>query len=76
MLQVDGEEGGETVAVLRGCMWGLTGAFRVSCVCSVAQSRLTLCDPMNGSSPGSSVHGILQAQILEWVAMSSSRVSS
>ena len=57
MLQVDGEEGGETVAVLHGCMWGLTGAFRVSCVCSVAQSRLTLCDPMNGSSPGSSVHG-------------------
>ena len=35
----------------------------------------TLCDPM-GHSPGSSVHGILQARILEWVAMSSSRGSS
>ena len=34
----------------------------------VAQSYLTLCDPMNYSLPGSSVHGILQASILEWVA--------
>ena len=30
----------------------------------------TLCDPMTCSPPGSSVHGILQARILEWVAMS------
>ena len=34
----------------------------------VAQSCLTLCDPMDCSPPGSSVHGILQARILEWVA--------
>ena len=34
----------------------------------VAQSCPTLCDPMDCSSPGSSVHGILQARILEWVA--------
>ena len=40
------------------------------------QSCLTLCDPMDGSPPGSSVHGILQARILEWVAMPSSRGSS
>ena len=33
----------------------------------------TLCDPMYCSSPGSSVHGILQARILDWVAMPSSR---
>ena len=33
----------------------------------------TLCDLMDYSPPGSSVHGILQARILEWVAMSSSR---
>ena len=33
------------------------------------QSCLTLCDPMECSPPGSSVHGILQARILEWVAM-------
>ena len=33
------------------------------------QSCLTLCDPMDGSPPVSSVHEILQANILEWVAM-------
>ena len=40
------------------------------------QSCLTLCDPVDCSPPGSSVHGILQARRLEWVAMSSSRGSS
>ena len=39
----------------------------------VAQSCLTLCDPMDYSPPGSSVHGILQARVLEWVAISFSR---
>ena len=37
------------------------------------QSCLTLCNPMACSPPGSSVHGVLQASILEWVAMPSSR---
>ena len=41
----------------------------------VAQSCLTLCDPMHCSPPGSSVHGIPQARILEWVAISFSRGS-
>ena len=41
--------------------------------CSVAQSCLPLCDPMDCSPPGSSVHGVLQARILERVAISSSR---
>ena len=41
-----------------------------------AESCLTLCDPMNHSQPGSSVHGIFQGRILEWVAISFSRVSS
>ena len=36
----------------------------------------TLCDPMDCSSPGSCVHEILQARLLEWVALSSSRESS
>ena len=36
----------------------------------------TLCDPMDHSLPGSSVHGILQARILEWVVMPFSRGSS
>ena len=40
------------------------------------QSCPTLCDPIDCSSPGSSVHGILQARILEWVAISSSSGSS
>ena len=42
----------------------------------VAQSCLTLCDPVDSSPPGSSVHGMLQATILEWVAISFSRGSS
>ena len=42
----------------------------------VAQSCPTLCDPMDYSPPGSSVHGILQARILEWVAVPFSRGSS
>ena len=37
------------------------------------QSCLTLCNPMDHNSPGSSVLGILQARILEWVDMPSSR---
>ena len=40
------------------------------CVCSVAQSCPTLCNPMDCSPPGSSVHGLLQARILGWVAIS------
>ena len=39
------------------------------------QSCLTLCNPVNSSSPGFSVHGILRARILEWIAMPSSRES-
>ena len=42
----------------------------------IAQSCPTLCDSMDCSPPGFSVHGILQARILEWVAMPSSRESS
>ena len=40
------------------------------------QSCLTLCNPMDCSPPGSSVHGIFQARVLEWVTMPSSRGSS
>ena len=42
----------------------------------VAQSCLTLCNPVDCSLPGSSVHGILQARIVEWIAISFSRGSS
>ena len=46
------------------------------CCAKSLQSCPTLCDPMDSSPPGSSVHGILQASILEWVVMPSSRASS
>ena len=41
-----------------------------SCVCLVTQLYLTLCDLKDCSPPGSSVHGIFQARILEWVGSS------
>ena len=44
-------------------------------VCAVTQSCPTLCDPLDCSPPGSSVHGILQARILEWAAIPFSRGS-
>ena len=58
--------------------WGEEKSVEKShvCVCESLQSCLTLCDPMDCSPPGSSVHGILQARILEWVAMPSSRGKS
>ena len=43
------------------------------CCCLVAKSSLILCDPMDCSAPGSSIHGISQARILKWVAISFSR---
>ena len=50
--------------------------FICLCRCLVAQSCPTLCDPMDCSLPDSSVHGIVQARILEWVAIPFSRGSS
>ena len=55
---------------------GISNAFLHLIICSVAQPCLTLDDPMDCSPPGSSVHGILQSRILEWVAMPFSRGSS
>ena len=46
------------------------------CVYLVVQLCLTFCDPMNCHTPGSSVHGILQARIQAWVATPFSRASS
>ena len=51
-------------------------AVTITCACSGAQSCPTLCDPVGCSPPGSSVHGISQARILEWVAIFFSRGSS
>ena len=47
----------------------LLQGMKVKSESEVAQSCLTLCDPMDCSLPGSSVHGILQARVLEWVAI-------
>ena len=44
--------------------------------CLLSRSCPTLCDPKDCSPPGSSVRGILQARILEWIAVPSSRRSS
>ena len=48
----------------------------VVCCCLVCISCPTLCNPMDSSLPGSSVHGLFQARILQQVAMSSSKESS
>ena len=53
-----------------------TESFLFSVCCAkLLQSCPTVCDPIDCSPPGSSVHGILQAGILEWLAMPSSRGS-
>ena len=54
-----------------------TWFYLYSFICIAAkslQSRLTLCNPINGSPPGSPVPGILQARTLEWAAISFSNV--
>ena len=50
----------------------ITPTYRSAAAAKSLQSCPTLCDPIDGSPPGSSVHGILQARTLEWVAISSS----
>ena len=50
--------------------------FLITVILNFAQSCLTVCDPMDCSLPGFSVHGIFQERILEWVDISFSRGSS
>ena len=69
-------------------IWGCVGLYLFDCAgfywpwkrnavkVLVAHSYLTLCHPMDCSPPGSSVHGILKARILEWVAIPFSREPS
>ena len=60
--------------------WESTGCWpqiaKVKVKSEVAQSRPTLCDPRDWSLSGSSVHGIFQARVLEWIAISFYRGSS
>ena len=61
------------------CLWSPWGSYTIAFIESeseVAQSCLTLCDPMDCSLPSSSVDGIFQAIVLEWIAISFSRGSS
>ena len=51
------------------------GLINLESASEVAQLCPTLCDPMDCSLPGSSIHGIFQARVLAWVAISFSRVS-
>ena len=69
----------------RCCRWRVTlrkgqphtnSAALTVLACSVAQSCLTLCDPMDCNLPGFSAHGILQSRILKWVAIPFSSESS
>ena len=64
------------------CKWP-TGMWKwyptslvIAVLCSLTQLCLTQCDPMGCSPPGSSVHGISQARVLEWIAIFYSRRSS
>ena len=59
-----------TISLSCVSVWNLCAVCLVTCLC------LTLCDPIDCRLPGSSVHGILQARILEWVVIPFSRVSS
>ena len=52
------------------CLWTYKECLLLLLAAKPLQSCLTLCDPIDGSPPGSSVPGILQARILEWVAIS------
>ena len=66
----------------RATPWGPVAGTREAALCHISgtaaaaakslQSCPTLCDPIDGSPPGSTVPGILQARTLEWVAISSS----
>ena len=62
----------------RGAWWATVQRVAKSQIATAAakslQSCLTLCKPMAYSPPSSSVHGIVQARILEWVTMTSCRV--
>ena len=59
--------GEERVRCIERVTWKLT---LLTATAKSLQSCLTLCDPIDGSPPGSAVPGILQARTLEWVAIS------
>ena len=58
------------------CLWRNPPGNSCCCGCLVSKSCQTLCNPVDCSPPGSSVRGILQTRMLEWVAILFSRASS
>ena len=62
------------------CFWHVDGPFRnrhhLCLLAQLLQTCPTVCDPMDCSLTGSSIHGILQERILEWVAVPSTTASS
>ena len=62
--------------LIRFFSWCYSSLSSVCCCCLVTKSCLTCWDPVDSSLPGSSVHGISQARILGWVAISFSKGSS
>ena len=56
-------------AIYRFSLRCLVSPRHILCYAKSLQSCLTLCDPINGSLPGSSAHGIFQARVLEWGAI-------
>ena len=61
---------GEKLLSFISLLLGLISAAAAAAAAKSLQSCLTLCDPIDGSPPGSPVPGILQARTLEWVAIS------
>ena len=57
------------------CVYTPISHYTAAAAAKSLQSCLILCDPIDGSPPGSPVHGILQARTLEWVAISFSNAS-
>ncbi|CAI9179367.1 unnamed protein product [Rangifer tarandus platyrhynchus] len=62
--------------IMLGCISSIPNLRVFIMNVKATQSCPTLCDPVNCSPPGSSVHGILQARKLRWIAISFSRESS
>ena len=73
---------GKTIALIRWTCVDKVISLLFNMLCAAAaaakslQSCPTLCDPMDGSPPGSSVHGIFQARALEWVTIAFSKMLS
>ena len=66
-------QGGTLHSFVPQLSFSLLDVNSVSEVSEVAPSCLTLCDPVDCSPSGSSIHGIFQARVLKWVAISFSR---